>query len=110
MRGTYGYDFILPILFHLCILAISSLTVTFFKFHKICYFSVIVYTTISTLFFSYSDSNQMMSSAYMRYADDIDNSLKNQPHQMVKHCLLKSKVSGNFQSSITKIMKKEIIM
>ena len=103
MRGTYGYDFIFPILFHLCILAISSLTVTFFKFHKICYFSVIVYTTIITFFFSYSDSNQMMSSAYMRYADDIDNSLKNQPHQMVKHCLLKKSLGENLDPTGIKV-------
>ena len=53
--------------------------------------------------YSYSDNNQRMSSQYMRYADDIDDSLKNRPHQMVKHCMLKKSLGESLDSTGIKV-------
>ena len=45
------------------------------------------------MYFSYSENNMLMSSKYIRYAEQIDDWLKDRPRPMVKHCLLKKSIA-----------------
>ncbi|XP_047145632.2 uncharacterized protein LOC124818650 [Hydra vulgaris] len=55
--------------------------------------TVVIEDFLCDKYASYIDSNQLMSSKYMRYADDIDCWMIDRPWPMVKHCLIKKSLA-----------------
>ena len=48
----------------------------------------------------------MMCSKYMRFADNVDEYFQNQPHPMIRHCVLKKVLGENMDNTGIRIIRK----